>query len=343
MSRRPRGAERSERTKIEVVGAGKYSNIFKIRRGPRAVIMKMMFYRDPVLQEFIKHAKAGNVPAAMAVKRGDAVSVSDAFGALTNRFRAAGISPHFVRHLCGVDVKALAPKFGAHLADRLKTLTPAQKRYNHVCFMEVFSTDLTKYLLRGRPTDAVVRGIVFQIMYTLAALQRLLPGFRHNDLSSNNILVKRLRKRASASYAIGAKTYYVTDMPVLAALSDYDFLHAPGHPHLSNERVTNGKYKVNANKNVSYDTHFFLKTVLKCVAKRHRAGSLRFPAAVEFFGRLRLKDADRQDDEIPRLDPLKVLGDPYFEPLLRRAPVSAAYAMPAGPLPPPPTSAPPAP
>jgi hypothetical protein len=329
-------------TKIEPVGAGKYSNIFKIRRGPRAVIMKMMFYRDPVLQDFIKLAKAGNVAAAMAVKRGDAVSVSDAFGVLSNRLRAAGVSPHFVRHLCGIDVKALAPQFGSLLAERLKTLTPAQKRYNHICFMEVFSTDLTKYLLRSRPTEAVVRGIVFQVLYTLAALQRLLPGFRHNDLSSNNILIKRLRKRASASYVIGAKTYYVANMPVLAAFSDYDFLHAPGHPHLSNERVTNGKYKVNANKNVSYDSHFFLKTVYKCVAKRHRAGSLRFPAAVEFFQRLRLKDADRQDQEISRLDPLKVLADPYFDPLLRRAPVSATYSLPAGPMPAL-TSAPPAP
>ena len=339
MSSRGGGADR---TKIETVGAGKYSNIFKIRRGPRAVIMKMMFYRDPVLQEFIKHAKAGNVAAAMAAKRGDAVSVSEAFGALTNQLRVAGVSPHFVRHLCGVDVKALAPQFGALLADRLKTLTPAQKRYNHICFMDVFSTDLTKYLLRGRPTEAVVRGIIFQVLYTLAALQRLLPGFRHNDLSSNNILIKRLRKRASASYTIGAKTYYVSDMPVLAALSDYDFLHAPGHPHLSNERVTNGKYKVNANKNVSYDTHFFLKTIFKCVAKRHRAGSLRFPVAIEFFNRLRLKDADRQDIEIPRLDPLKILSDPYFDPLMRPTPISAAYALPAGPLQPAATSWPPA-
>ena len=92
---------------------------------------------------------------------------------------------------------------------------------------------------------------------------------------------------------------------------------------------------------MSYDTHFFLKTVFRCVAKRHRAGSLRFPVAIEFFNRLRLKDVDRQDSEIPRLDPLKILADPYFDALLRPAPVSAAYAMPAGPLQP--TSGPPAP
>ena len=316
------------RTDIKHIGSGKYSDVMRIKRGSKAVIMKLMYYRDPVLQDFIKNAKAGNVAAAMAVKRGDAVSVSSAFGSLSNRLQAGGVSPHFVRQYCGLDVKSLAPKFGAILAERLKTLTPAQKRYNYACFIEEFSTDLTKYVLRSRPTDAVLRGIIFQVLYTLAALQKMLPGFRHNDLSTNNILIKRLRKRASASYAIGAKTYYVADMPVMAALSDYDFLHAPGHPRLSNERVTNGKYRVNANKNVSYDTHFFLKTLLKCIARRHRAGTLRFPATVEFLGRLRMKEADRQNGEIPRMSPLKILGDPYFDPLLRPAPVRAAYAIP---------------
>lgn len=320
------------KTDIKHIGSGKYSDVMRVKRGSKAVIMKLMYYRDPVLQEFIKNAKAGKVEAAMAVKRGDAVSVSNAFGSLSNRLQA-GVSPHFVRQYCGLDVKSLAPKFEAVLADRLKTLTPAQKRYNYVCFIEEFSTDLTKYVLRSRPTDAVLRGIVFQVLYTLAALQKLLPGFRHNDLSTNNILIKRLRRRASASYAVGAKTYYVTDMPVLAALSDYDFLHAPGHPRLSNERVTNGKYKVNASKNVSYDTHFFLKTLLKCIARRQRGNSsLRFPATVEFLGRLRMKEADRQDDEMLRLSPLKILTDPYFDPLLRPAAVQAAYAIPSSSL-----------
>lgn len=303
------------------VGSGKYSDVFKV--GPAGVMMKVSYYRDDTLCNFIKKAKQGDAKGALRVKGRDAIQVSSKFAKVTMGLMET-VSPHFVIVYCDRDCTSFAPRLGALLKHRVKDLTPLQKRYNNVCFMEAFHTNLTAYLSRAQYDEATLRAIVFQIVYTLAALQKRLPGFRHNDLSSNNVLVKKLRARPLLSYAFGGRTFYVA-APVLVALSDYDFTHVPGHAQLSNERVTSGKYRVDGRRNDSYDTHFFLKSVWKCIQRR----ADRFPHTVRFLQRLRLKQEDRQNGTvIPRVVPARLLRDPYFAPLLTKpaGAVQAAYA-----------------
>ena len=234
------------------------------------------------------------------------------------------VSPHFVLVYCEQDCKSFAPRLGVLLKERLKTLTPLQKRYNNVCFMEVFHNNLTKYLVGGRYDEAALRAMIFQVVYTLAALQKLFPGFRHNDLSTNNVLVKKLRSKAVLAYGFEGQTFY-TAVPLMTALSDYDFTHVPGHAQLSNERVMHGKYRVDGRPNDSYDTHFFLKSVMKCIQRRTKE----FPQTWAFLGRLRMKAEDRQNNAVfARLKPAALLKDPYFEPLKQKpaGSVSASYA-----------------
>ena len=312
---------------IRHLGSGKYSDVFKVRpaagRG-RGVVMKVSYYRDDTLCNFIKRAKAGDIRGALRAKKLDSIQVSNNFARVTAGLLDS-VSPHFVVVYCDRDCKSFAPRLRALLPERLKTLTPFQKRYNNVCFMEVFDTDLTKYLQFQKYDENTLRTIVFQVVYTLAALQKRFPGFRHNDLSTNNVLLKKLRAAPVLSYSFGGNTFY-TAAPVLAALSDYDFTHVPNHPELSNERVMFGKYRVDGRPNDSYDTHFFLKSVMKCIQRRTKE----FPATWAFLNRLRMRQEDRQNNTVfARLRPAALLRDAYFAPL--KAPragaaVSASYA-----------------
>jgi hypothetical protein len=309
---------------VEHVGSGKYSDVFRVSQDakrPRSVMMKVMYYRDDTLRRFADLAKRGDLRRARVVKHQDAIAIGSEFGRVSKHLIESGVSPHFVLVFCDGDVKDFAEKLAPVLGERMAGLTRTQRKYASVCFMEEFDGDMTKYLQRGRYSEATLRGLVFQVLYTLACLQRALPGFRHNDLSTNNVLVKRLRRRASAKYALsGVGTWYVPDMPAFAALSDYDFVHVPGHAALTNERVVGGKYRVDGKPNVSYDTHFFLKSVYKCVHPR----AARYPDAMRFLRGLGLQNEDRQDVEIPALDPARLLRNPYFDEL--RKPVAADYS-----------------
>lgn len=324
----PAPAHRRGPTSLRHLGSGKYSDVFKVSsRGRGEVVMKVSYYRDDTLCKLIARARAGDEKGARRARRMDSIQVANAFGRVSSSLVRRGVSPHFVLVFCDVDCRAFAARMGALLEERLAALTPLQKRYNNVCFMEVFHTNLTKFLVGSTAyDDDLLRQLVFQVLFTLAALQRRFPGFRHNDLSTNNVLVKK--GRVSAAYTLGgggsgpgSGPWYV-DTPVLVALSDYDFTHVPGHPELSNERVLFGKYKVDGRRNDSYDAHFFLKSVGKCIAAR----AARLPAASAFLRGLGLADEDRQNDRVfPRLRPAALLRDPYFDALRKPRSVAARY------------------
>lgn len=312
---------------IRHLGSGKYSDVFKVQPAGSApgVVMKVSYYRDDTLCQLIKRAKAGDVQGARIARDMDSIRVSSNFARVTAGL-VQSVSPHFVVVFCDHDCKSFAPRLGPLLRERLKQLTPAQKRYNNVCFMEVFHTNLTKFLTGSSYDENTLRVLIFQVVYTLAALQKRFPGFRHNDLSTNNVLLKRLRVAPAVEYRIDGQTFR-TSAPVLAALSDYDFTHVPGHVGLSNERVMFGKYKVDGRRNDSYDTHFFLKSVLKCIQRRTAS----LPQTTAFLRRLRLRPQDRQNGtSFPRLRPSALLRDPYFAPLRRAAagagPPGATYS-----------------
>jgi hypothetical protein len=222
----------------------------------------------------------------------------------------------------------MAPRLKTLISERIKSSSKIQLRFNNVCFMEVFTSDMTKWL-RGRSrdlTESTIRAALFGVLYSLAALQKLYPGFRHNDLSSNNVLIKKLTKHLRASYTINGATYYV-NTPVLAALNDWDFSHVPDHGKLANERVIHGRYKVTETPNPTYDTHFFLKSVLKSLYLK----TGQFPAVSAFLKSLPLESEDRLDTKsIPGLEPAALLTHDYFLPLTtkpRSGPITDVFAV----------------
>lgn len=298
-------------TTLEHVGSGKYSDVFKVKDAMNApIMMKVSYYRD--------------TGKPRDKNKLDAIKVSSNFSRLAGALMEK-VSPHFVLVYCDKDVTSFAQRLGPLLKNRLQSLTPYQKRHNNVCFMEAFHTNMTKFLVAGRYDEACLRALIFQVVYTLAALQKRFPGFRHNDLSTNNVLVKKLRSAPLLTYSFGGLTCYVKNN-LLPALSDYDFTNVPNHAQLKNERVYSGKFKVDGRRNDSYDTHFFLKSVLKCIQRRLDS----FPSTAHFLKRLRMKEEDRQNSTvIPRLVPATLLRDKYFAPLRvkPKGTVQASYTL----------------
>lgn len=304
---------------ITFIGSGRYSDVFKVVRGRRSVIMKLSYYRDNTLCDFVSHLKNGDKEAARKAKNKDSIMVSSAFADATNALIAKKASPHFVFVYCNADCRNLSTKLQALLPNRMKTSTKIQLKYNNVCFMEQMSGDMTKWIRSRSRTcnDDTLCNAIFAVVYTLGVLQKTYPGFRHNDLSTNNVLIKKLTTPMTVGYSFGSDTYLITNMPILVAISDYDFTHVPGHPSLSNERIISGKYRVTETPNRTYDTHFFLKTVLKNIGAAKRKA----PRTLAFLQSLGMHTEDRLDKlEVPGMDPPSLLKHRYFDALRKPIP-----------------------
>jgi len=304
---------------ITFIGAGRYSDVFKVTNGRQSVIMKLSYYRDNTLCDFVSKLRHGDSEGARKAKNKDSIMVSTAFATATNSLVARKASPHFVFVYCSQDCRNLAPRLQALLASRVKSSTKIQLKYNNVCFMEQYTSDMTQWI-RGKArtvNDLTLCKAIFAVVYTLAVLQKAYPGFRHNDLSTNNVLVKKLRTPMTAGYVFDGKTYYVPAMPLLVSISDYDFTHVPNHPSLANERIIGGKYRVTETPNRTYDTHFFLKTVLKNALASKR----KLPETLAFLQGLPFNKEDRLDaKEVPGFEPGALLLHAYFDKLRRSIP-----------------------
>lgn len=309
---------------IRELGRGKYSDCFKVSDSERAVAVKVSYYQESTIRAYRQHAQHGDVDAARVAKGRDAISVSMAMAEVAKQMRLLRVSPHVVRVLCEADVPRLPQRLRALLGSRLPLLTAGQLKYSHVCIMELFSCTLASFARSDRASDATLRCLLFQVLYTLACLQKLLPGFRHNDLSTTNVLIRPSRHTCTRYTYAG--TSYVTTSPYSAAIADFDFTHVPGHAVLSNERVLGGKYGISADPNPSYDVHLLLKTLGAALEPRHRA-----PETLGFIRSLRLDPAhDRIHAARASLVPAALLAHPFFAALKRgKGPCDAEYLMPA--------------
>jgi hypothetical protein len=87
--------------------------------------------------------------------------------------------------------------------------------------------------------------------------------------------------------------------------------------------VISGDFKVTSEKNISYDAHFFLKSVLKCLGSRK--SKFDGPDSRSFLKSLNLQTDDRLQSELIQFDPNTIIRHEYFHPLLTKIPVEHSY------------------
>lgn len=307
------------------LGSGKYSDCFKVSLSGAEIAMKLSYYQEATIKAFARHAQHGNTLAAHVAKEQDAISVSMAMAEVAKNMKSMRISPHFVTVYCEADVRYLPKRLTPLLGRRLSRLTPQQLKYSHVCLMELYSCNVTSFLARFKARDRVMRALIFQVLYTLACLQELFPGFRHNDLSTNNVLIKAWGSVGAVRYTYGTTSFFVSGVPFKAALTDFDFTHVPGSDVMTNERVLSGNYSISAEHNPSYDAHLFLKTLKRCLSNQKGA----CPETQLFLDALKLDPSrDRLRHTIPHLVPARLLAHSYFQCLKVRMPYTRDYALP---------------
>ena len=115
------------------------------------------------------------------------------------------------------------------------------------------------------------RTIFFQIISVLAVIQNKYPGFRHNDLKANNILVQKIDFRKKNNYFLykinmenNNYEYLVPNIGIQIKLWDFDFACIPGI--VENSKVSSewtDRINVKPEQNKYYDLHYFFNTFTK--------------------------------------------------------------------------------
>ena len=111
------------------------------------------------------------------------------------------------------------------------------------------------------------RIILFQVISVLAVIQAKYPGFRHNDMKANNILIHNIDKSQDNKkfiYKINNEIYNVPNIGIQIKLWDFDFACIPGI--VDNSKVDaewTNKINVKPEQNRYYDIHYFLNTLTR--------------------------------------------------------------------------------
>jgi len=311
--------------KLRQLGSGKYSDCFRVSDGHSRLALKISYYRDSTIETVTSLAEHGDLYAAYVAKDQDAVSVSAAIADVASTMREHRVTPHIVEVYAEADAKDLPSRLAPLLRTRLPTLSARQAKFSHICLMELCACTLASFVTRSSwATDRVMRCLIFQVLYTLVCLQQVLPGFRHNDLSTTNVLIRRLPHPQSTRYTYEGTSAVTADMPFAVALADFDFTHVPGHEVLANERILGKRYGIGQEPNEGYDTHVFLSTL-----KKAAASTSHLPHTNSFLKTLKFESTCRPKHRAAHLDPSMVLRHTYFDPLRGSgATVSAAYCLP---------------
>lgn len=111
------------------------------------------------------------------------------------------------------------------------------------------------------------RAIFYQFLSTLAVIQDKYPGFRHNDLKANNLLVHKIpiqKENNKFKYKINGQVYIVPNIGFQIKLWDFDFACIPGI--VDNSKVEadwTDRINVKPVQNRYYDVHYFFNTLTK--------------------------------------------------------------------------------
>jgi serine/threonine protein kinase len=129
--------------------------------------------------------------------------------------------------------------------------------------------DLLDYLRKNYKTMKLKhwQAIFFQMLSVLAIIHAKYPGFRHNDMKANNILIHNIDIDDSNKkylYKINQQQYIVPNIGFQIKLWDFDFACIPGIVNNSKvEAEWTNKINIKPEQNKYYDIHYFFSTLTR--------------------------------------------------------------------------------
>ena len=296
---------------VKRIGSGTYNDAFKITlpfNQTTDIVMRLSYYDKNVLAaalnslegNIFKDGRKLNVPddamrRAIHLNRFDPVKVKNNYSLVCRYLIDMDVCPNYVYMYHYADAHSM---FGQlrHMLPEKRLLQP-QQDFSNTSFHELFDCNLYHALVHRLITDeSELRSIVFQVIYALHILQFYLPGFRHNDLSTSNILLKLPKSDVQVhhivEYVMMGKRFNLKSEHAFAAVWDFDLAHSPGRctrlgkysvkddwegVNLRNTIITRDKFSnytrdlsvrnINGKFNPAFDTHFFLCSLRKAIKK----------------------------------------------------------------------------
>ena len=128
----------------------------------------------------------------------------------------------------------------------------------HTMVMEKGECTLHEWLRRETVTEDMVIAVVFLILFTIVVSQRRLPGWRHNDLHTKNVLLLPPGKLPSlALFTVDRHDFYVS-FDMLPVIADFGLSTFDGGRRMPYRKGSGG---VSDETNFFYDACTFLTSV----------------------------------------------------------------------------------
>lgn len=102
--------------------------------------------------------------------------------------------------------------------------------------------------------------LIFQVIHTLAVLQKEFPGFRHNNLTPENILVYINKKPEDMLYEFGSKRWKLENTNFYIKIGNFEKSTLPKYYGVKNQRDTDVPYITQIND--YFDIHTFLNALI---------------------------------------------------------------------------------
>jgi len=105
------------------------------------------------------------------------------------------------------------------------------------------------------------KSLLFQIIHTLAVIQKEFPGFRHNNLTIENILIYNKKDKETFVYEYGNKKWKLLDIDFEIKIGNFEKSILPKYYGILNQRDTDVPYIDELND--YFDIHTFLNSLIE--------------------------------------------------------------------------------
>ena len=261
---------KKDHNKVDYIGSGAYAKVWCIdhpddqRYGDNVYVLKNSKYDSDDDEESDENTENNGTMRSNDINNN--VNAEVRMIRLLNDFINEGITPHILLYI-------------KH-SQCLKCTKPSMQLVTEICKSSAYDIgkEEDKEGNEKWPYMRHLDIIVFQVMFTLHAIQSIYPAWRHNDLRTDNIFLDKVEKK-DYYYQIDGK-YYKIHTNMFAKISDFGHSNLPGiidnnllipEKEIIFDKKTKKEkevylwnpesYGMRANENKYYDMHTFLNSV----------------------------------------------------------------------------------
>ena len=191
---------------------------------------------------------------------------------LYNNYAIKSIEHRFYNHLPRLDgeieykiLKILLNKiilslYSPNIVIVQQYLASSEKKIDYIV-LERLDKTFWNYI-NFNPNNTAVKAIILQTLFVLVILQKKLPGFRHNDLKIDNILLDQSKRKHDIFLQYHDNYWKISKNIPISKIADFDYACIPGQVQNPKIGTKHSKsFGCDNEKNKIYDLHIFLNSL----------------------------------------------------------------------------------